>query len=122
VTAIKLAHIVLPLSLALALAACASSPSLSSTALSTPKAATAQDIAAVQPFTPTLNFSGEQNNSFNFLNWDTTDPPAPARAHHHWYPSFSRDYQYYALTTAIMSLITSVTFATVSIIWILGYF
>jgi tetratricopeptide (TPR) repeat protein len=78
------------------------------------------DRAVVQLFTQTLNFSGEQNTSFNFLNWDMNDTAKAARTHHQWYPSFSRNYQYYALTTAIMSLITSVTFATVSIIWLLG--
>jgi hypothetical protein len=107
--------IALALLAALALAACASSPSL------TPKAATAQDSAALQPFTRTFNFSWEQNNSFNFLDWDMTDTATPARTHYQRYPFFSRNYEYYALTSAIMSLITSVTFATVSIIWILGY-
>ena len=126
-TAIKFAHIVLPLSLALALAACASSPSSSSTASltplsSAPKAETAQDSAAVQPPTQTLNFSGEQNNSFNFLNWDLTDTAKAAKMHYQRFPSFSRNYEYYALTTAIMSLLTSVTLATISVIWLLGYF
>ena len=115
VTAIKFAHIVLPLSFTLALAACASSPS------SEPKAATAQDSATVQPFTRTYNFSGEQNNSFNFLNWDMTDTAKAARTHYQRYPFFSRDFQYYTLTSAIVCLISTVTIATIRIIWLLEY-
>ena len=121
VTAIKLAHIVLPLSLALALASCASSPPSSPTASSAPLRSAPHAAAALQPFTRTFDFSEAQNNPSYVLTWDTADTAKAARTHYHRPPSFSRYYESYALTSAIMSLITSVTFATVSIIWLLGY-
>lgn len=109
---------VLTLSLALALASCASSPESSPPESSAPNAPTARDSAEVLVFTPPFNFTGEQNNPFTLSNWDMTDPQSPARMHYQRYPSFSRYYYYYALSSAIACLLTSLTFG---VLMLMGY-